>query len=432
MWNVAKEAAPSHQRLHSMRANVNHHTGLPTAKKVLFLVFNYVFHGYLIYSSVFFFFGTQPLPAGLILASMVALAWRVANAPASSVPALKATAEASAKLVKPPLSTQNTQSTLLKLCHHYFLFRLEGQTTVTKRMESFTVVWWAWRLKAKSVWTGIPTSSCRKAATRSSSMLALMELGHTITAGERSSRGNIAHADIKTSALSCYTDISLNKMWTKGCFYVFFNSLCRNPDGDSQPWCFINKNNRLKWNYCKIRKCAGGKTHTYTRRQRWKHACFLALFAFSASSSHPTNYLWDPSTAARQYWVLPVWEATTQPLSQDLRREEVCSGGSSLAGFSTDPVQGLLWVLQTHLWRHPDPVVLGAHCCPLHVRVLCGGLIWNGIWTLIWILLKKNGRGNASGAGRSGHREGWSTRSGYSGGASHRAWAVQGEPFCSS
>eukprot|EP00066_Takifugu_rubripes_P015406 XP_011604672.1 PREDICTED: hyaluronan-binding protein 2-like [Takifugu rubripes] len=34
------------------------------------------------------------------------------------------------------------------------------------------------------------------------------------------------------------------------------HNYCRNPDGDDQPWCFINKNNRLKWNYCKIRKCA--------------------------------------------------------------------------------------------------------------------------------------------------------------------------------
>lgn len=432
MWNVAKEAAPSHQRLHSMRANVNHHTGLPTAKKVLFLVFNYVFHSYLIYSSVIFFFwyAASPCRPDPCLNGGTCMKGRKRSSFQCSCP--EGYSGSFCEVGK--TSTEHSEHTVhsVKTLPSLFSFCLEGQTTVTKRMESFTVVWWAWRLKAKSVWTGIPTSSCRKAATRSSSMLALMELGHTITAGERSSRGNIAHADIKTSVLSCYTDISLNKMWTKGCFYVFFNSLCRNPDGDSQPWCFINKNNRLKWNYCKIRKCAGGKTHTYTRRQRWKHACFLALFAFSASSSHPTNYLWDPSTAAKQYWVLPVWEATTQPLSQDLRREEVCPGGSSLAGFSTDPVQGLLWVLQTHLWRHPDPVVLGAHCCPLHVRVLCGGLIWNGIWTLIWILLKKNGRGNASGAGRSGHREGWSTRSGYSGGASHRAWAVQGEPFCSS
>ncbi|XP_047465134.1 hyaluronan-binding protein 2-like [Mugil cephalus] len=34
------------------------------------------------------------------------------------------------------------------------------------------------------------------------------------------------------------------------------HSYCRNPDGDDQPWCFIKKNGRLKWNYCKIRKCS--------------------------------------------------------------------------------------------------------------------------------------------------------------------------------
>ncbi|XP_068439563.1 hyaluronan-binding protein 2 [Clinocottus analis] len=31
---------------------------------------------------------------------------------------------------------------------------------------------------------------------------------------------------------------------------------CRNPDGDDQPWCFINKNGKLNWNYCKVRKCS--------------------------------------------------------------------------------------------------------------------------------------------------------------------------------
>ncbi|KAM9837931.1 hyaluronan-binding protein 2 [Aulostomus maculatus] len=35
------------------------------------------------------------------------------------------------------------------------------------------------------------------------------------------------------------------------------HSYCRNPDGDDQPWCFINKNGKLKWNYCNIRKCPG-------------------------------------------------------------------------------------------------------------------------------------------------------------------------------
>ncbi|XP_022598048.1 hyaluronan-binding protein 2-like [Seriola dumerili] len=34
------------------------------------------------------------------------------------------------------------------------------------------------------------------------------------------------------------------------------HNYCRNPDGDDQPWCFINKNGKLKWNYCKVRKCS--------------------------------------------------------------------------------------------------------------------------------------------------------------------------------
>lgn len=35
------------------------------------------------------------------------------------------------------------------------------------------------------------------------------------------------------------------------------HSYCRNPDGDEQPWCFIKKSDTLKWNYCKVRQCAG-------------------------------------------------------------------------------------------------------------------------------------------------------------------------------
>ncbi|XP_054454628.1 hyaluronan-binding protein 2 [Anoplopoma fimbria] len=35
------------------------------------------------------------------------------------------------------------------------------------------------------------------------------------------------------------------------------HNFCRNPDGDEQPWCFINNKRQLKWNYCKVRKCSG-------------------------------------------------------------------------------------------------------------------------------------------------------------------------------
>lgn len=32
----------------------------------------------------------------------------------------------------------------------------------------------------------------------------------------------------------------------------------RNPDGDEKPWCFYKDQNKLDWEYCKIKKCAEG------------------------------------------------------------------------------------------------------------------------------------------------------------------------------
>ncbi|XP_041672264.1 hyaluronan-binding protein 2-like [Cheilinus undulatus] len=33
------------------------------------------------------------------------------------------------------------------------------------------------------------------------------------------------------------------------------NNHCRNPDGDHRPWCYIKKEGRLDWDYCKVQKC---------------------------------------------------------------------------------------------------------------------------------------------------------------------------------
>ncbi|KAL2078016.1 hypothetical protein ACEWY4_025701 [Coilia grayii] len=38
------------------------------------------------------------------------------------------------------------------------------------------------------------------------------------------------------------------------------HSYCRNPDGDSSPWCFIRKRNKLDWHYCNIRECQEPET----------------------------------------------------------------------------------------------------------------------------------------------------------------------------
>ncbi|KAK5850894.1 hypothetical protein PBY51_001731 [Eleginops maclovinus] len=35
------------------------------------------------------------------------------------------------------------------------------------------------------------------------------------------------------------------------------HNYCRNPDGDDQPWCFINNDGKLIWSYCNVRKCSG-------------------------------------------------------------------------------------------------------------------------------------------------------------------------------
>ncbi|KAF7705379.1 hyaluronan-binding protein 2-like [Silurus meridionalis] len=33
------------------------------------------------------------------------------------------------------------------------------------------------------------------------------------------------------------------------------HNYCRNPDGESQPWCFVRDKNKLRWNDCDVRRC---------------------------------------------------------------------------------------------------------------------------------------------------------------------------------
>uniref|UniRef100_A0A8C5B761 trypsin n=1 Tax=Gadus morhua TaxID=8049 RepID=A0A8C5B761_GADMO len=34
------------------------------------------------------------------------------------------------------------------------------------------------------------------------------------------------------------------------------HNFCRNPDGDTKPWCFIRKGRKLRWDYCDVEQCA--------------------------------------------------------------------------------------------------------------------------------------------------------------------------------
>ncbi|XP_060727729.1 hyaluronan-binding protein 2-like [Tachysurus vachellii] len=40
------------------------------------------------------------------------------------------------------------------------------------------------------------------------------------------------------------------------------HNLCRNPDGDSKPWCFIRSGNKIRWDHCNVRKCPTDPTTT--------------------------------------------------------------------------------------------------------------------------------------------------------------------------
>ncbi|XP_068610391.1 hyaluronan-binding protein 2 [Brachionichthys hirsutus] len=38
------------------------------------------------------------------------------------------------------------------------------------------------------------------------------------------------------------------------------NNYCRNPDGDDKPWCYIKRQNKLEWEFCKVRQCSEAQT----------------------------------------------------------------------------------------------------------------------------------------------------------------------------
>ncbi|XP_026794962.3 hyaluronan-binding protein 2 [Pangasianodon hypophthalmus] len=40
------------------------------------------------------------------------------------------------------------------------------------------------------------------------------------------------------------------------------HNYCRNPDGESKPWCFTRSGRMIKWDHCNVRKCPTDATHT--------------------------------------------------------------------------------------------------------------------------------------------------------------------------
>ncbi|XP_067879492.1 tissue-type plasminogen activator isoform X2 [Heterodontus francisci] len=65
------------------------------------------------------------------------------------------------------------------------------------------------------------------------------------------------------------------------------HSYCRNPDGDSKPWCYIRKGRKITWEYCNIQQCiaTGMCGKRQPRAQQYR--------ILGGSTSHITSHPWQ-------------------------------------------------------------------------------------------------------------------------------------------
>ncbi|XP_070802203.1 hyaluronan-binding protein 2 isoform X2 [Pituophis catenifer annectens] len=79
------------------------------------------------------------------------------------------------------------------------------------------------------------------------------ENGHTY-------RGNVSQTILQKRCLHWNShfllDSSYNAFMEHADYYgLGDHNFCRNPDGDDKPWCFVNVNNKLKWDFCDVPPC---------------------------------------------------------------------------------------------------------------------------------------------------------------------------------
>ncbi|XP_065806110.1 hyaluronan-binding protein 2-like isoform X1 [Labrus bergylta] len=117
------------------------------------------------------------------------------------------------------------------------------------------------------------------------------------------------------------------------------HNFCRNPDGDDQPWCFIKKNDKLRWNYCKVRKCS------------------------AAPPTAPTIHEIDPTPAKPE---VPAAQFSQCGRPQPGRSARIFGGKKSLPG--AHPWQASL---QTRPRGSSGPF-----------RHICGGILLESCWVL--------------------------------------------------
>ncbi|XP_062988755.1 hyaluronan-binding protein 2 isoform X2 [Elgaria multicarinata webbii] len=80
------------------------------------------------------------------------------------------------------------------------------------------------------------------------------ENGHTY-------RGNVSRTVLQKTCLHWNSHFllenSYNAFMEDADYYdLSDHNFCRNPDGDEKPWCFVNVNNKLKWDFCDVSPCS--------------------------------------------------------------------------------------------------------------------------------------------------------------------------------
>ncbi|XP_044193953.1 hyaluronan-binding protein 2-like isoform X2 [Thunnus albacares] len=117
------------------------------------------------------------------------------------------------------------------------------------------------------------------------------------------------------------------------------HNYCRNPDGDDQPWCFINKNGTLKWGYCNIKKCS------------------------AVPATPPTVQETDPTPAKPDVAATPFFQCGRP---QPGRSARIFGGKKSLPGAHPWQVS-----LQTRTMQSTGPF-----------NHICGGILLESCWVL--------------------------------------------------
>lgn len=152
-------------------------------------------------------------------------------------------------------------------------------------------------------------------------------------------------------------------------------SFCRNPDGDEQPWCFINIDNKLKWDYCDVRKCSGGKSkHLHTKN----HPQFQTLASFHSST--PSSRAASTSSPA----IHQTYSTSTQPdttyVTGSTAAPQFSQCGRPQPGRSARIFGGKKSLPGAHPWQASlQTRAIGSSGPFSHI---CGGILIESCWVL--------------------------------------------------